>query len=99
MPWQLGAWMISQQPSAAEDLLPPYSCLLACTGTGAHKHRNNTTRHRAAGRKRLPSGRCPDGLDQDSPARVAAIGASSGVTWTDPTSRGRVPAIQRPCPI
>lgn len=64
--------------------------------TGAQKQHDKTS-----GSRPQETRQCPDGLDQDSPARVAAIGAISGVTWTDPTSRGRVlvPAIQRPCPI
>ncbi|KAL6696753.1 hypothetical protein J3F84DRAFT_306907 [Trichoderma pleuroticola] len=55
--------------------------------TGAQKQQHDKT----SGSRPQETRRCPDGLDQDSPARVAAIGAISGVTWTDPTSRGRVP--------
>lgn len=70
-------------------------------GTEQEHRSTETTHDKTSGSRPQETRRCPDGLDQDSPARVAAIGAISGVTWTDPTSRGRVlvPAIQRPCPI
>ncbi|KAM6481537.1 hypothetical protein HDV62DRAFT_64485 [Trichoderma sp. SZMC 28011] len=75
---------------------------LTCTGTAQNRSTGAQKQHdKTPGSRPQETRRCPDGLDQDSPARVAAIGAISGVTWTDPTSRDRVlvPAIQRPCPI